>query len=260
VKFSLSVLCRLVLPTTYARSTGTDRCARNQTNQSSVVLFYSYLPGSTGTDRCARNQTEISSKTEALGIHPIPPQSTSADPLTTSFKDTNRFFTAPNHGSYQYLYTETDKLSFFLTLRDAYAAGQHIRPNDPNKPEGEWNYPPTDTVLETAGLRWGKHSTPTRHTLCFASDDTPYIPAMFGIPFSFSLRRYAWCPLFPYSKYPYTGLYLYLYGTGTNNTGSNIVSLQVVTYPYPIPYRIVHTVPVHVRLFCTLHPGALDRL
>jgi hypothetical protein len=73
----------------------------------------------------------ISSKTEALGIHPIPPQSTSADPLTTSFKDTNRFcFTAPNHGSYPIPYTETDKLS--LTLRDAYAAGQHIRPNDPN--------------------------------------------------------------------------------------------------------------------------------
>jgi hypothetical protein len=93
-------------------------------------------------------------KTEALGIHPIPPQSTSADPLTTSFKDTNRFcFTAPNHGSYPIPYTETDKLSFFDVAHDAYAAGQHIRPNDPNKPEGEWNYPPTDTVLETAGLR-----------------------------------------------------------------------------------------------------------
>jgi hypothetical protein len=46
---------------------------------------------------------------------------------------------------------ETDKLSFFDVAHDAYAAGQHIRPNDPNKPEGEWN-PPTDTVLETAGL------------------------------------------------------------------------------------------------------------
>jgi hypothetical protein len=53
----------------------------------------------------------------SLGIHPIPPQSTSADPLTTSFKDTNRFcFTAPIMGLIQYLYTETDKLSF-LTLR-----------------------------------------------------------------------------------------------------------------------------------------------
>jgi hypothetical protein len=116
------------------------------------------------------NKTEDISKTEALGIHPIPPQSTSADPLTTSFKDTNRFcFTAPNHGSYPIPYTETDKLS--LTLRDAYAAGQHIRPNDPNKPE-EWNYPPTDTVLETAGLRPIEENIRRRRdtALCFASE------------------------------------------------------------------------------------------
>jgi hypothetical protein len=96
------------------------------------------------------NQTEISSKTEALGIHPILPQSTSADPLTNSFKDTNRFcFTAPNHGSYPIPYTGLTSFHFDVA-HDAYAAGQHIRPNDPNKPEGEWNYPPTDTVLETA--------------------------------------------------------------------------------------------------------------
>jgi hypothetical protein len=112
----------------------------------------------------------ISSKTEALGIHPIPPQSTSADPLTTSFKDTNRFcFTAPNHGSYPIPQRLT---SFhFDVAHDAYAAG-HIRPNDPNKPEGEWNYPPTDTVLETAGLRPIEENIRRRRdtALCFASE------------------------------------------------------------------------------------------
>jgi heme A synthase len=38
-------------------------------------------------------------------------------------------------------------------------------------------------------------------------------------------------------------------------------SSQVVTYPLPIPYRIVHTVPVHVRLFCNTYirvPSALN--
>jgi hypothetical protein len=90
VKFSLSVLCRLVLP---------------------AVAPYAMV--ATGTDRCARTKPRISSKTE-VGIHPIPPQSTSADPLTTSFKDTNRFcFTAPNHGSYPIPLHRADKLFFF---------------------------------------------------------------------------------------------------------------------------------------------------
>jgi hypothetical protein len=127
VKFSLS----LSSCSTYLLTTGTDRCG-NQTNRPlsscSTTMVAPVL------DRCAREPNRGYPQRQSLGIHPIPPQSTSADPLTTSFKDTNRFcFTAPNHGSYQYLYTETDKLSFFLTLRDAYAAGQHIRPNDPNK-------------------------------------------------------------------------------------------------------------------------------
>jgi hypothetical protein len=75
-------------------------------------------------------------------------------------------------GLIQYLYTETDKLSFFDVAHDAYAAGQHIRPNDPNKPEGEWNYPPTDTVLETAGLRPIEENIRRRRdtALCFASE------------------------------------------------------------------------------------------
>jgi hypothetical protein len=92
-------------------------------------------------------------------------------------------------------FTETDKLSFFDVAHDAYAAGQHIRPNDPNKPEGEWNYPPTDTVLETAGLQLRKtfDADATLHSVSLPND-TPYIPAMFGIP-SFSLYRYAWYPL-----------------------------------------------------------------
>jgi hypothetical protein len=61
------------------------------------------------------NQTEDILKDRSLGIHPILPQSTSADPLTTSFKDTNRFC-----GSESWVlsntFTQTDKLSF-LTLR-----------------------------------------------------------------------------------------------------------------------------------------------
>jgi hypothetical protein len=72
--------------------------------------------------------------------------------------------------------------------------GQHIRPNDPNKPEGEWNYPPTDTVLETADyeLRKTFDADATLHSVSLPND-TPYIPAMFGI-LSFSCR-YAWYPL-----------------------------------------------------------------
>jgi hypothetical protein len=69
-------------------------------------------------------------------------------------------------------FTETDKLSF-LTLRTMHTlCGQHIRPNDPNKPEGEWNYPPTDTVLETAGLRPIEENIRRRRdtALCFASE------------------------------------------------------------------------------------------
>jgi hypothetical protein len=74
-------------------------------------------------------------------------------------------------GLIQYLYTETS-FHFFDVAHDAYAAGQHIRPNDPNKPEGEWNYPPTDTVLETAGLRPIEENIRRRRdtALCFASE------------------------------------------------------------------------------------------
>jgi hypothetical protein len=87
-------------------------------------------------------------------------------------------------GLIQYLTQRLTSFHFFDVAHDAYAAGQHIRPNDPNKPEGEWNYPPTDTVLETAGLRPIEENIRRRRdtALCFASD-TPYIPAMFGIPF-----------------------------------------------------------------------------
>jgi hypothetical protein len=98
-------------------------------------------------------------------------------------------------GLIQYLHRD-DKLSFFDVAHDAYAAGQHIRPNDPNKPEGEWNYPPTDTVLETAGLRPIEETFDADATLHSVSlpNDTPYIPAMFGI---LSLAcRYA-CPSLP---------------------------------------------------------------
>jgi hypothetical protein len=54
----------------------------------------------------------ISSKTEALGIHPIPPQSTSADPLTTSFKDTIGSALRLRIMGLINTFTETDKLSF----------------------------------------------------------------------------------------------------------------------------------------------------
>jgi hypothetical protein len=136
----------------------------------------------------------ISSKTEALGIHPIPPQSTSADPLTTN-KDTNRFcFTAPNHGSYQYLYTETDKLSFFFDVaHGTLRASIFDRTTQTNQKE-EWNYPPTDTVLETAGLGQLRKTFDADATPPVSLPTIRHIPAMFGI-LSFSLYRYAWYPL-----------------------------------------------------------------
>jgi hypothetical protein len=68
VKFSLSVLCRLVLPTTTVAPVLID-AQGNQTNQSSVVLFY--LPhGSTGTDRCKGTKPRISSNRSPASIPP----------------------------------------------------------------------------------------------------------------------------------------------------------------------------------------------
>jgi hypothetical protein len=98
-------------------------------------------------------------------------------------------------GLIQYLYTETS-FHFFDVAHDAYA-GQHIRPNDPNKPEGEWNYPPTDTVLETAGLRPIEENIRRRRdtALCFASERYAIYTGNVWHPFS--LYRYAWYPLFP---------------------------------------------------------------
>jgi hypothetical protein len=73
-------------------------------------------------------------------------------PLTTSFK--TPIGSALRLRIMGLINTFTQRRQAFIDVaHDAYAAGQHIRPNDPNKPEGEWNYPPTDTVLETAGLR-----------------------------------------------------------------------------------------------------------
>jgi hypothetical protein len=48
--------------------------------------------------------------------------------------------------------TFIQRLTSFHRRCARYAAGQHIRQNDPNNPEEEWTYPPTDTVLEAAGL------------------------------------------------------------------------------------------------------------
>jgi hypothetical protein len=59
VKFSLSVLCRLVLPTTTVAPVLID-AQGNQTNQSSVVLFYLPHCRSTGTDRCKGTKPRIS--------------------------------------------------------------------------------------------------------------------------------------------------------------------------------------------------------
>jgi hypothetical protein len=90
------------------------------------------------------------------------------EPLTTSFKDTNRFcFTARIMG----LINTFTGLAFIDVAHDAYA-GPAYSTERPNKPEGEWNYPPTDTVLETAGLRPIEENIRRRRdtALCFASE------------------------------------------------------------------------------------------
>jgi hypothetical protein len=162
----------------------------------SLFLVPTDLPhGSTGTDRCAREPNR-GYLTEALGIHPILPQSTSADPLTTSFKDTNRFcFTAPNHGSYPILYTETDKLSF-LTLRTMHTrASIFDRTTQTNQKENGIIHQPIlfSKQRDYGQLRKTFDADATLHSVSLPND-TPYIPAMFGI-LSFSLYRYAWYPL-----------------------------------------------------------------
>jgi hypothetical protein len=77
-------------------------------------------------------------------------------------------------------------MTSFHRRRARYAAGQHIRPNDPNQPEEEWTYPPTNTVLEAAGPvydQFGKTSeadaTVYVYSISFPNDTC--IPAMFGI-------------------------------------------------------------------------------
>jgi hypothetical protein len=168
VKFSLSVLCRLVLTYSTVAPVLID-AQGNQTNRSPL-------------SSCSYST-----------VAPV-------DLLTTSFKDTNRFcFTAPNHGSYPIPFTQR-LTSFHRRCARCIRCGQHIRPNDPNKPEGEWNYPPTDTVLETAGLRpiEEKHRRRRDTALCFASERYAIYRQCLHPSFSFfpfSLYRYAWYPL-----------------------------------------------------------------
>jgi hypothetical protein len=109
-------------------------------------------------------------------------------------------------GLIQYLYTETS-FHFFDVAHDAYA-GQHIRPNDPNKPEGEWNYPPTDTVLETAGLRPIEENIRRRRdtALCFASER--YAIYTGNVCILLACTGMHGTHSSPYSKYPYTGLFV----------------------------------------------------
>ncbi len=77
-------------------------------------------------------------------------------------------------GLIQYLYTETDKLSFFLTLRTMHTLRASIfdRTTQTNQKENGPVYPPTDTVLEAAGLRQIKENIRRRrdNALCFASE------------------------------------------------------------------------------------------
>jgi hypothetical protein len=72
-------------------------------------------------------------------------------------------------GLIQYLYTE---LTFFLTLRTMHTLRASIFDRTTQTNEGEWNYPPTDTVLETAGLRPIEENIRRRRdtALCFASE------------------------------------------------------------------------------------------
>jgi hypothetical protein len=138
----------------------------------------------------------ISSKTEALGIHPIPPQSTSADPLTTSFKDTNRFcFTAPNHGSYPIPLHRLTSFHFFDVAHDAYAGASIFRTTQTNQKENGIIHQPIlfSKQRDYGQLRKTFDADATLHSVSLPND-TPYIPAMFGI-LSFSLYRYAWYPL-----------------------------------------------------------------
>jgi hypothetical protein len=72
----------------------------NQTNRSPLSLFFLPTYRMVAPVDAQGNQTEDILKDRSPGHPSHPPQSTSADPLTTSF-NTNRFcFTAPNHGSY----------------------------------------------------------------------------------------------------------------------------------------------------------------
>jgi hypothetical protein len=110
-------------------------------------------------------------------------------------------------GLIQYLYTETDKLSF-LTLRTMHTLRASIfdRTTQTNQKENGIIHQPIlfSKQRDYGQLRKTFDADATLHSVSLPND-TPYIPAMFGI-LSFSLYRYAWYTLFPYSKYPYTGL------------------------------------------------------
>jgi hypothetical protein len=86
--------------------------------------------------------------------------------------------------------TFIQRLTSFHRRCARYAAGQRIRQNDPNE---EWTYPPTDTVLEAAGLVYDQFrktseadATVYVYSVSFPNDRC--IPAMYIL--SFSLYRY----------------------------------------------------------------------
>jgi hypothetical protein len=129
------------------------------------------------------------------------------NPLTTSFKDTNRFcFTARIMGL---INTFTQRLtSFHRRCARCIRCGPAYSTERPKQTRRRMELS-TDTVLETAGLRPIEENIRRRRdtALCFASERYAIYTGNVWHPFLFPLA----CTgmhgtLFPYSKYPYTGL------------------------------------------------------
>jgi hypothetical protein len=153
-----------------------------------AVLCRLVLPhGSTGTDRSMREPNRGYPQPKPWASIPSRLRA-SADPLTTSFKDT---IGSALRLRIMGLIQPTQRLTSFHfdVAHDAY--GRHIRPNDPNKPEGEWNYPPTDTVLETAGLRPIEENIRRRRDTALFRFRTIHIYRQ-CLASSLCLYRYAW--------------------------------------------------------------------
>jgi hypothetical protein len=109
------------------------------------------------------NQTEDILKTEAWASIPSASEHVSG-PVDNQFKDTGSA-TAPNHGSYP-IQTRRRVIHQPILFSKQRDYGQLRKTFD------------ADATLHSVSL----------------PNDTPYIPAMFGI-LSFSLYRYAWYPL-----------------------------------------------------------------